>query len=190
MRRRTAPGRTTGGNGGHSSVRGESRAGCDSNASVGHGRLPAGCLLWPRAATLSLSLQPANATSSIFVHAGVPTSAIHTSFIFVSAPMAVWSKNTTTGSSLKRMSGTGCSPRSARRSANTRTICGCQQPTIYRREITAAEFARVSRAVRMLKATQRQWHLIFYNCNDFAIEIAEALGLRRPPSSDAARRLG
>ena len=53
---------------------------------------------------------------------------------------------------------------------------------VYRRELTAAEFARVGRAVRMLKATQRQWHLIFYNCNDFAIEIAEALGLRRPPS--------
>ena len=52
----------------------------------------------------------------------------------------------------------------------------------YRRELTAAEFARVGRAVRVLKATQRQWHLIFYNCNDFAIEIAEALGLRRPPS--------
>ena len=53
---------------------------------------------------------------------------------------------------------------------------------IYRRELTAAEFARVGRAVRILKSTQRQWHLIFYNCNDFAIEIAEALGLRRPPS--------
>lgn len=53
---------------------------------------------------------------------------------------------------------------------------------IYRRELTAAEFVRVGRAVRMLRATQRRWHLIFYNCNDFAIEIAEALGLRRPPS--------
>jgi hypothetical protein len=53
---------------------------------------------------------------------------------------------------------------------------------IYRRELTAAEFNRVGRAVRLLKANERQWHLIFYNCNDFAIEIAEALGLRRPPS--------
>jgi len=53
---------------------------------------------------------------------------------------------------------------------------------IYRRELSAAEFDRVSRVVRMLKASQRQWHLIFYNCNDFAIEVAEALGLWRPPS--------
>ncbi|MEA3025601.1 MAG: hypothetical protein QOF91_886 [Alphaproteobacteria bacterium] len=53
---------------------------------------------------------------------------------------------------------------------------------IYRRELSASEFNRVSRAVRMLKVHERQWHLIFYNCNDFAIEIAEALELRRPPS--------
>jgi len=53
---------------------------------------------------------------------------------------------------------------------------------LYRRELSAAEFERVGRAVRMLKANERRWHLIFYNCNDFAIEIAEALGLWRPPS--------
>jgi hypothetical protein len=53
---------------------------------------------------------------------------------------------------------------------------------IYRRELSAAEFERVGRAVRMLKASEHRWHLIFYNCNDFAIEIAEALGLWRPPS--------
>jgi hypothetical protein len=53
---------------------------------------------------------------------------------------------------------------------------------IYRRELSAAEFNRVGRAVRMLSAREHHWHLIFYNCNDFAIEIAEAIGLRRPPS--------
>lgn len=53
---------------------------------------------------------------------------------------------------------------------------------LYRRELSAAEFDRVGRAVRMLKASEHRWHLIFYNCNDFAIEIAEALGLWRPPS--------
>jgi hypothetical protein len=53
---------------------------------------------------------------------------------------------------------------------------------LYRRELSAAEFERVGRAVRMLKANEHRWHLIFYNCNDFAIEIAEALGLWRPPS--------
>jgi hypothetical protein len=53
---------------------------------------------------------------------------------------------------------------------------------IYRRQLSAAEFERVGRAVRMLKANEHRWHLIFYNCNDFAIEIAEALRLWRPPS--------
>jgi hypothetical protein len=53
---------------------------------------------------------------------------------------------------------------------------------IYRRELNAAEFDRVGRAVRMLKASEHRWHVIFYNCNDFAIEIAEAIGLWRPPS--------
>jgi hypothetical protein len=52
----------------------------------------------------------------------------------------------------------------------------------YRRQLTAEEFARVGRAVRLLRAHEKSWHLIFYNCNDFAIEIAEALGLWRPPS--------
>jgi hypothetical protein len=53
---------------------------------------------------------------------------------------------------------------------------------IYRRRLTAAEFRRVGRAVQFLRAKQRQWHVIFFNCNDFGIEIAEVLGLRRPPS--------
>lgn len=53
---------------------------------------------------------------------------------------------------------------------------------IYRRELSAAEYARVERTVRMLRANEHRWHVIFYNCNDFAIELAEALGLWRPPS--------
>jgi hypothetical protein len=53
---------------------------------------------------------------------------------------------------------------------------------IYRRQLSAGEYARVGRAVRLLKANEKSWHVIFYNCNDFAIEVAEALGLWRPPS--------
>lgn len=53
---------------------------------------------------------------------------------------------------------------------------------IYRRQLSAEEYARVGRAIRMLKASEKRWHLILYNCNDFAIEVAEALGLWRPPS--------
>jgi hypothetical protein len=53
---------------------------------------------------------------------------------------------------------------------------------IYRRELTAAEFHRVDRAVSFLRARQHRWHVIFFDCNDFGIEIAEALGMTRPPS--------
>ena len=34
----------------------------------------------------------------------------------------------------------------------------------------------------MLRGDERQWHLMFQNCNDFGIMVAEALGMRRPPS--------
>jgi hypothetical protein len=53
---------------------------------------------------------------------------------------------------------------------------------IYRRQLTAAEFAGVGRTVRQMQATQHLWHGVFFNCNDFAVEIAEALHMRRPPS--------
>jgi hypothetical protein len=54
-------------------------------------------------------------------------------------------------------------------------------PTIiYRRRLNAAEFARLKAAVRHIRATEHYWHLGFYNCNDFAVEVASALGLRSP----------
>jgi hypothetical protein len=54
--------------------------------------------------------------------------------------------------------------------------------TIYRRPLSAAEYTRVSRTVGFLRNTEHEWHLIFQNCNDFGIALAEALGMRRPPS--------
>jgi hypothetical protein len=58
-----------------------------------------------------------------------------------------------------------------------------RKPTvIYRRRLTPAEFDRVTRVVRLMKSAGRQWHVVFFNCNDFAIEVAEALGMARPPS--------
>jgi len=53
---------------------------------------------------------------------------------------------------------------------------------VYRRPLSAAEYATVWRTVRFLRNNEREWHLIFQNCNDFAIVLAEAVGLRRPPS--------
>ena len=52
----------------------------------------------------------------------------------------------------------------------------------YRRYLTAEEFARLLAAVRHERAVERQWSLLLFNCNDFVINIAHALGLRTPPS--------
>jgi hypothetical protein len=52
----------------------------------------------------------------------------------------------------------------------------------YRRHLSAAEYARLDFAVRQLRATEHRWHLLFYNCNDFAIDIARRLGLHAPSS--------
>jgi hypothetical protein len=53
---------------------------------------------------------------------------------------------------------------------------------IYRRRINAAEYRKVAGLVRHLHRVDRQWHAMFHNCNDFGVEIAQALGLNRPPS--------
>jgi len=52
----------------------------------------------------------------------------------------------------------------------------------YRRYLSAEEFARLLAAVRHERVVDRQWSLLLFNCNDFAINIARALGLRTPPS--------
>ena len=52
----------------------------------------------------------------------------------------------------------------------------------YRRRLSAVEYQRVVAKVQLLRVTQRRWHFFFYNCNDFAIEIAETLNLHRMPS--------
>jgi hypothetical protein len=50
----------------------------------------------------------------------------------------------------------------------------------YRRYLTAAEFAKMQAAIRHERSIDRQWSLLLFNCNDFAGNIAEALGLWRP----------
>ena len=52
----------------------------------------------------------------------------------------------------------------------------------YRRYLTAEEYARLLTAIRHERAVERQWSLLLFNCNDFVINIARALGLRTPPS--------
>jgi hypothetical protein len=53
---------------------------------------------------------------------------------------------------------------------------------VYRLRISAVQYARVAATVRTMQAAEHRWHALFLNCNDFAIEIAEALKLWRPPS--------
>jgi hypothetical protein len=53
---------------------------------------------------------------------------------------------------------------------------------VYRRKLTAAQYARLKAAVHQAARSERHWNLLTYNCNDFAIDIANALDLRTPPS--------
>ena len=57
-----------------------------------------------------------------------------------------------------------------------------QSTATYRRRLSAIEYRRVAATVGLLRATHQRWHFFFFNCNDFAIEIAEALNLHRLPS--------
>ena len=58
-----------------------------------------------------------------------------------------------------------------------------ERPTnIYRRRLSPAEFAKLKRLVSHLRASQRQWNLLFQNCNDFAIAVAQGMGMQTPLS--------
>ena len=58
-----------------------------------------------------------------------------------------------------------------------------ERPTnIYRRRLSAAQYARLTRVVGQLRASERQWNLLFQNCNDFAIEVAHGMGMDTPMS--------
>ena len=53
---------------------------------------------------------------------------------------------------------------------------------IYRRRLSAAQYARLLRVVGGLKRSDREWNLLFKNCNDFAIEVAKGMDMTTPPS--------
>ena len=53
---------------------------------------------------------------------------------------------------------------------------------VYRRRISPAVYARLAGAVHRERKTPQMWDLIFYNCNSFAAEIANSIGLRTPPT--------
>jgi hypothetical protein len=53
---------------------------------------------------------------------------------------------------------------------------------VYRRRLTLVQYRRLINAVRRERALETRWHLLFFNCNDFAVRIAKSLGLRAPPT--------
>lgn len=58
-----------------------------------------------------------------------------------------------------------------------------ERPTnIYRKRLNAAQYARLLRVVGALKRSEREWDLLFKNCNDFAIAVAKGMNMTTPPS--------
>jgi hypothetical protein len=53
---------------------------------------------------------------------------------------------------------------------------------IYRRNLTASQYAHLTRTVARLRARERAWHMVMFNCNDFGIVVARELGLAAPPN--------
>ena len=53
---------------------------------------------------------------------------------------------------------------------------------IYRRRLTPAAYARLRYVVQTQRKTPQAWDLLLYNCNSFAAEVANAIGLRTPPT--------
>jgi len=52
----------------------------------------------------------------------------------------------------------------------------------YRRRLNAAQYAHLLRVVGGLKQTEREWDLLFKNCNDFSIAVAKGMDMTTPPS--------
>jgi hypothetical protein len=50
----------------------------------------------------------------------------------------------------------------------------------YLRIVTADEFAKISATIGRLRANPQLWNALLNNCNDFAAELAQELGLRTP----------
>src|SRR5581483_5660192 len=56
------------------------------------------------------------------------------------------------------------------------------EPTtnIYRKRLSAAQYARLVRVVGGLRRSERAWDLLFNNCNDFAIAVAKGMDMTPP----------
>ena len=50
----------------------------------------------------------------------------------------------------------------------------------YLRILSAEEFAKITAAIGRLRGNTQLWNAVLNNCNDFAAELAQELGLRTP----------
>jgi hypothetical protein len=57
-----------------------------------------------------------------------------------------------------------------------------QVTAVYRRKLTARSYAHLRATLRRLQAEKPRWHLFFYNCNDFAAQVAQAMRMVTPPT--------
>ena len=55
---------------------------------------------------------------------------------------------------------------------------------IYRRRLSAAQFARLQATVRRIRKQRPRWNFVFQNCNSFVGRVAREIGLRTPPTLD------
>jgi hypothetical protein len=53
---------------------------------------------------------------------------------------------------------------------------------IYRRPLSAVQYARLKALVARMRANERGWHMLMFNCNHFADAVAQSLGLATPPN--------
>jgi hypothetical protein len=55
---------------------------------------------------------------------------------------------------------------------------------VYRRNLTAREYAHLQFVLRQMRMSRLIWHLAFNNCNDFVGQVAKEMGLVIPPAWD------
>ncbi len=53
---------------------------------------------------------------------------------------------------------------------------------VYRIRLSPARYARLRHVIRRISAADRHWNLLFSNCNDFAVQVANGMGMVAPPS--------
>ena len=53
---------------------------------------------------------------------------------------------------------------------------------LYRRQLSPIEYARLKSTVTRLRANERAWQMLMFNCNHFADAVAQSLGMQTPPN--------